>query len=115
MTTTQTEAVLGEVLWDGLVSEATIPAPPPAMAHVSANFLLQPLVLEIEETEDGEVVVSEASLIAYGVGSDLDGAVSDFIEMLFELREELEEPEGQLSDRLRQQLVAVRRVLGRTH
>ena len=64
--------------------------------------------LTIEVGGDGEVIAYDPKLNAYGVGDTIYEAVADFTSMTYDLLEELQSSEDQLSSALRAQLTYLR-------
>jgi hypothetical protein len=61
------------------------------------------------EYGDGTVVVSDRFSTVYGVGSDTDKAIGDYLRSLFDYFEKLESREAVLARGLRRELAALRR------
>jgi hypothetical protein len=74
--------------------------------RVASPKLFAPLVLSVEHMHD-RILVSDELLRVYGVGDDLDSAVTDLLEMLADYHAELSESkrkQEQLSSHLLMQL-----------
>ena len=83
--------------------------------RVFGGPLLQPLILEVEEVDNGQTLVADDLLSTYGVGDTVDEAVAEFLEMLLEYRHELHESRAELSRELRLQLRILEFFLGHLH
>ena len=83
--------------------------------RVSGGRLLRPLILTVEETEDGQTVVADELLSSYGVGDTVEEAVDEFLEMLFDYYSELHQSRDELSRFLLRQLRVLEYFLGPLH
>lgn len=73
--------------------------------------LLQPIQLDVEMGEGGEVIVSDRRVCNYGAGATLQEALDDYQSMLVDLYAELAESEDILSRSLRERLDDLRALM----
>ena len=117
MQSSQSDAILK---FPSGISSSHDSAPVPSAAasqqiQIYGGPLLHPLVLEVEEVELGQVLVSDGLVSTYGVGDTLGEAVDEFLEMLLDYHRELDESRGELSRSLREELRVLEYFLGQLH
>lgn len=80
--------------------------------QISGGPFIRPLLVSVEQLENGQVLVSDELLNCYGVGDDEQEAVEELAEMLFDHHADLAESRRELSSYLRQQLNVLDYFLG---
>ncbi len=72
--------------------------------RVTGAAFRHPLLVSMEQIEDGQVLVADELLSCYGVGDSPEEAVEDLAVMLMEHQADLAEAPDKLSAHLRRQL-----------